>query len=65
MRSISKYEHCLECAKKCLNLAQSTMYAIMLAPTKADYESCVRRQNRYIKHCKKYKILAEYYGGNR
>ena len=65
MRSISKYEHCKERAAKCLSLAQSMMYASMLAPTQSDFESCVRRQNRHMKHCKKYKALAEYYGGIR
>ena len=65
MRSISKYEHCKERAAKCLSLAQSMMFASMLAPTQADFESCVRRQYRHMKHCKKYKTLAEYYGGIR
>ena len=63
MRSISKYEHCKECAAKCLSLAQSMMYASMLAPTQADFEACIRRQNRHARHCKKCKELAKYYGG--
>lgn len=65
MISISKFEHCTERAAKCLSLAQSMMYASMLAPTKSDFESCVRRQNRHMKHCKKYQTLAKYYGGIR
>lgn len=65
MRSISKYEHCRERAEKCLSLAQSMMYASMLAPTQSDFKACVRRQNRHMKHCNKYKTLAEYYGGIR
>ena len=63
MRSIHKYEHCKERAAKCLSLAQSMMYASMLAPTQEDFEACIRRQNRYAKHYKKYKELAQYYGG--
>lgn len=65
MRSISKYEHCTERAAKCLSLATSMMYASMLAPSKEDFDMCVRRQNRHIKHCKKYQNLARYYGGIR
>ena len=63
MRSISKFEHCKERAAKCLSLAQSMMYASMLAPSKDDFDLCVRRQNRHLKHCKKYQRLAAYYGG--
>ena len=65
MRSISKFEHCKERAAKCLSLAQSMMFASMLAPTKDDFDLCVRRQNRHIRHCKKYQNLARYYGGVR
>jgi hypothetical protein len=63
MKSISKFEHCLECAKKCRNQAVSMHFAIMLAPTKADYDLCTRRYNRAIKHVKKYAELLKYYGG--
>lgn len=65
MRSISKYEHCKERAAKCLSLSQSMMFASILAPSKEDFDMCVRRQNRHIKHCKKYQNLAKYYGGVR
>lgn len=65
MRSISKYEHCKERAAKCLSLATSMMYASMLAPSKEDFDTCMRRQNRHFKHCKKYLNLARYYGGIR
>lgn len=65
MRSISKYEHCKERAAKCLSLAQSMMYASMLAPSEEDFDTCIRRQNRHARHCKKYKELAQYYGGGR
>jgi hypothetical protein len=64
MRSISKSEHCLECAKKCKSQAESMHFAIMLAPTKADYDLCTRKFNRAIKHGKKYVELLNYYGGN-
>lgn len=65
MRSISKYEHCKERAAKCLSLAQSMMFASMLAPSKEDFDTCIRRQNRHIRHSKKYQNLARYYGGIR
>lgn len=63
MRSISKSEHCLECAKKCKNQAMSMHFAIMLAPTKADYDLCTRKFKRAVKHAYKYIDLANYYGG--
>lgn len=63
MRSISKFEHCLEFAKKCRNQARSMHFAIMLAPTKADYDLCTRKFSRAVKHGYKYIELANYYGG--
>lgn len=63
MRSISKAEHCLECAKKCKNRAQSMHFAIMLAPTVEDYDLCTRKFKRAVKHAYKYVDLANYYGG--
>jgi hypothetical protein len=38
-------------------------FAIMLAPTKADYDLCTRKFNRAVKHAHKYLDLADYYGG--
>lgn len=63
MRSISKFEHCLECAEKCMNQAESMYFAIMLAPTKADHDLCTRKFNRAVNHASKYIKLANYYGG--
>ena len=65
MRSISKFEHCKERAAKCMNLAQSMMFASMFAPSKEDFDLCVRRQNRHLKHAKKYQQLTIYYGGDK
>lgn len=64
MRSISKWEHCLECASKCANQARSMLYANTLAPTVADAEVCHRKYKRAVKHAQKYIKLANYYGGN-
>lgn len=66
MRSISKSEHCIECAKKCRNQAMCMHFAIMLALTLGDcedYDMCTRKFNRAIKHAYKYIDLANYYGG--
>ena len=65
MRSMSKYEHCIETAKKCVNQALSMHYAIILAPTRHDKEVCKRKYNRAVKHSNKYLELAKYYGGIR
>lgn len=63
MRSISKAKRCIECAKKCSNMAMSYSMSILLAPTQEDYELCERKYERAIKHSYKYIELANYYGG--
>jgi len=63
MRSISKSEHCIECARKCINQAKSMHYAIILAPTVQDAEVCERKYRRAIKHANRFIELANYYGG--
>jgi len=63
MISISKSEHCIECARKCTNQAKSMHYAIILAPTVQDAEVCERKYRRAIKHANRFIDLANYYGG--
>lgn len=65
MRNISKYEHCKECAAKCLNQASSMSYAVIMAPSPIDFEHCVRKHRRAVRHYLTYKKLMAYYGGNR
>ncbi len=65
MRSISKCEHCMERAEKCLRQADSMSYAVIMAPTYMDFELCIRKHRRAMKHYNKYIELANYYGGNK
>lgn len=63
MRSVSKLEHCIECASKCANQARSMLYSNMLAPIVADAEVCHRKYKRAVKHANRFIELANYYGG--
>lgn len=65
MINLKKVDHCIEMAKKCKNQAISMHFAIMLAPTKADYDLCTRKFERAVRHAAKYISLMEYYGGVR
>ena len=62
MRSISKYEYCLLRAAKCLRQAECMFQAAIMAPTKMDFDYCVRKHRRAVKHMCQYKKLMAYYG---
>lgn len=64
MRSISKYEHCRERAEKCLRQAECMCQAAIMAPMKMDFDYCLRKHRRAVKHMCKYRELMAYYGGN-